>query len=122
LISLSRSSPSLGPLKYLLANTPPLSAWIQISREPKLRAAITAPAGVFSRYLIFCGSRTASLQIAQINFPLLGLTHSRSFDVIGSRYAILDRMNYEIYFALSHHIYRIRYPSGERLTLTLCSV
>ncbi len=25
----------------------------------------------------------------------------------------------EIYFALSQRIYRIRYPSGERLTLTL---
>ncbi len=32
LISLSRSSPSLGLLKCLLANTPPLSAWIEIGR------------------------------------------------------------------------------------------
>jgi len=31
-------------------------------------------------------------------------------------------MTAEIYFALTHRIYRIRYPSGERLTLTLCSV
>jgi hypothetical protein len=31
-------------------------------------------------------------------------------------------MTAEIYFALAHRIYRIRYPSGERLTLTLCSV
>jgi hypothetical protein len=28
----------------------------------------------------------------------------------------------EIYFALARRIYKIRYPSGERLTLTLCSV
>src|SRR2546426_9874079 len=55
--------------------------------------------------------------------PLLGLTHWRSFDVIGWRHAILwIDMNHEIYFALSQRIYRIRYPSGERLTLTLCSV
>ena len=27
-------------------------------------------------------------------------------------------MTDEIYFALGHRIYRIRYPSGERLTLT----
>jgi hypothetical protein len=31
-------------------------------------------------------------------------------------------MNDKIYFTLSQRIYRIRYPSGEQLTLTLCSV
>jgi hypothetical protein len=31
-------------------------------------------------------------------------------------------MNCEIYFALSQRIYRIRYPSGNRLTLTLGNV
>jgi hypothetical protein len=55
-------------------------------------------------------------------YPLLGLTHWRSFDVIRWRYAILIDMIEEIYFALAHRIYKIRYPSGERLTLTLCSV
>jgi hypothetical protein len=53
---------------------------------------------------------------------LLSLTRCRSFEVIGSRYALSIDMNHEICFALAQRIYRIRYPSGNRLNLTLGNV
>jgi len=59
----------------------------------------------------------------QINVELTRLTPCQSSDVIGvSPGNSWINMNREICFALLQRIYRIRYPSGERLTLTLCSV
>src|SRR6266516_3354378 len=87
LIFLSRSCPSHELLRCPLANTPRLSAWIEISRDQSC-AAITAPVEVFSRY--FVGAGQIPTKLAD-QFRLLDLTHCRSFDVIGWRYAILNR-------------------------------
>ncbi len=60
--------------------------------------------------------------IGRINVDLTDLTLCRSSDVIRCRGSFWIDMNSEIYFALPQRIYRIRYSSDKRLTLTLCSV
>jgi hypothetical protein len=55
----------------------------------------------------------------------MGLTLSRSFDVIECRQSADDfwiDMKRENYFALSHSIYRIDVAAADLLTLTFCSV